>query len=125
VELLPGQHSFATSSGSTQYFDVLADGTISLENSVNGSVNGNTLTITGVAVTIDPTALGVTTLFVDGTGRDATAAFGLNLLPGQHSFAVNGGTIQYFDVLDDGTISLENPMDGSVNGNLLTLTAAS
>ena len=59
---------------------------------------------------------------MDDTGG-AAAPFALNLLPGRHSFFITGGSSQYFVLADDGTLSLENPQDGSVSGNTLTITA--
>jgi hypothetical protein len=41
------------------------------------------------------------------------------------SHTISGGrTAHFFDIADDGTLTLEDPQDGSVNGNILTITAA-
>src|SRR5262249_53318909 len=115
-----GQHAFYSGGGDWQYFDVAADGTITLENTIDGTVIGNTLTITGVAVSLDASALG-TPLYLDGVLQDSPVIT-VNLLPGQHAFYSGGGDWQYFDVAADGTISLENTVVGTVAGNTLTLT---
>jgi predicted outer membrane repeat protein len=125
VNLLPGVHFFGSYGGSSQYFTVDDDGTLSLKNALNGSVSGNTLTVTGRAVKIDAGALGTaqnpTPLYLDGILQAATLIT-VNLLPGRHSFASYGGAAQYFTIADDGTLSLENALNGSVNGSTLTLT---
>ena len=125
AHLLPGPHTFATYGGDFQFFDIDPAGAISLRNGALGTVSGNSLTITGIAVQIDATALGVGTLFVDGVGLDATAPFPINLLPGRHTFATAASTAaHFFDIAPGGTFSLVNPLDGSVMGNLLTITQA-
>jgi hypothetical protein len=123
--LLPGRHSFGTYGGSSRYFDVAADGTLSLENPKLGAVSGNGLTITGVAVDINAGALGTlqnpTPLYLDGILQSGTVITP-NLLPGRHAFASYGGAGQYFDIADDGTLTLENSLDGSVSSSALTIT---
>jgi autotransporter-associated beta strand protein len=128
--LLPGPHAFASLGGVAQFFDVGFDNDgnamVSLVNHTLGNVTGNTnLAITGIAMTIDARALGMATLFVDGVALDATNPIPINLLPGLHSFSTAASTgAHYFDIHDDGTITLVNPLDGTVDGNLLTITHA-
>jgi hypothetical protein len=70
-------------------------------------------------------ALGVTTLYVDGVALDATNLISMKLLPGLHAFATpTSKAAYYFNIDDKGMISLLNTLDGSVNGNLLTITSA-
>jgi autotransporter-associated beta strand protein len=126
AHLLPGSHAFASLGGVAQYFDVADGGVVSLQNGLLGTVIGNnSLTITGFPVNIDTKALGVTTLYVDGVALDATNLIHMKLLPGLHAFATPASkAAHYFNVGDQGMISLLNALDGSVNGNLLTLTQA-
>jgi hypothetical protein len=120
INLLPGRHTFFTTGGSTQFFDVAANGALTLENSRDGSVVGNTLTITGLVVSIDASDLG-TPLYLNGL-LEPTSAVTVNLLPGRHSFCTTSGSSQYFDIADNGAISLEDPRDGVVNGNNISIT---
>jgi hypothetical protein len=123
VHLLPGRHSYSTVFGEPQYFDVAAGtGAVTLEDTGLGTASGSSLTINGLAVTIDATALGVAALYVDWASHIATSPFSVQLLPGRHEFNTGSGTdITWFDVGENG-IRMENPLFGSGNGNRLTIT---
>jgi hypothetical protein len=86
---------------------------------VDGTVSGSTITLSGKAVTLNASALG-TPLYLDGV-QQASALLTVNLLPGRHSFW-SGGSTQSFDIANDGTLTLVNPLLGTVSGSTLTIT---
>jgi predicted outer membrane repeat protein len=121
ANLLPGPHVFASYGGAGQYFTIADDGTLSLDNLLNGSVTGNTLSITGRAVKIDASALGGA-LYLDGI-EQAGLVITADLLPGRHAFSVSGDSAaRYFTIAPDGTLSLDSAVNASVSGNTLTVT---
>jgi hypothetical protein len=121
AKLLPGRHGFVSNGGATQYFNIADDGTLSLENTRLGSVSGHTLTIRGLTVSIDASALGISSLTLDSIVYQA-GSITVNVLPGRHSFFIRGSTSLYFDVADDGYITIpatENGILSIMNGTTL------
>jgi hypothetical protein len=116
VKLLPGQHAVGTAAGLTPAtFTVGNDGTVGYDPSLQGALTGAgtaTLTVAGVSVPIDPTALDEPTFTVDGTAYNASAVATVLLLPGGHYLQTNAGT-EAFTVNADGTIAYD-PLLGNV-----------
>jgi hypothetical protein len=119
VNLLPGQHSLTTNGTDVTWFTVSADGTISYDPLLQGALTGSgttSLAVSGRAVTLDATALGVPSVSVDGVAYAATAPFSVNLLPGQHS--LNDGTnVISFIVNPDGTVTYDPALQGTLVGS--------
>ena len=119
TRLLPGQHAFWTYGGSSQSFTVANDGTIDYDSALDGFVSGrgtSSLAVTGVALTIDPTARGASYLWVDYTVLEATAPVTVRLLPGQHAVWFSTGLSYSFTVAADGTIDYDPALDGVFSG---------
>jgi hypothetical protein len=68
------------------------------------------------STTIDAGVLTGTTLWVDGIAYPTASPFRISLIPGGHSFYNWGGSIQYFAVADDGTISYDPALEGVMSG---------
>jgi hypothetical protein len=119
VNLLPGQHSLSTDGTDVTWFTVNADGTISYDPLLQGALTGSgttSLAVSGRAVTLDATALGVPSVSVDGVAYAATAPFSVNLLPGQHS--LNDGTnVISLSVNPDGTVTYDPALQGTITGS--------
>jgi phenolic acid decarboxylase len=119
TRLLPGQHAFWNYGGSSQSFTVANDGTIDYDSALDGFVSGrgtSSLAVTGVALTIDPTARGASYLWVDYTVLEATAPVTVRLLPGQHAVWFSTGLSYSFTVAADGTIDYDPALDGVFSG---------
>src|SRR5439155_1621814 len=86
VNLLPGQHFVNTYGGDPVDFTVAADGAVSYDPALGGVVSGgaNALSVHGVSVTVDATALPGTYTALDYDYEDASEPYQVNLLPGQH-----------------------------------------
>jgi hypothetical protein len=120
VNLLPGQHTLTTNGSDVTSFLVNSDGTVSYDPSLEGALTGSgtaALTVNGYAVTLDATALGVTSVALDGVWRDASAPLTINLLPGQHTLTTNGSDVTSFTVNPDGTVSYDPSLEGALTGN--------
>jgi hypothetical protein len=79
--------------------------------------------VTGYAVTLDASALGVPTVSVDGVAYDASAPLSAKLLPGAHSLSTNGTDAVAFTVNPDGTISYDPSLEGALTGSGTTALA--
>jgi hypothetical protein len=120
VNLLPGQHSLSATGNDTTSFAVNADGTISYDPSLEGALTGGgtrALAVNGYAVTLDASALGVPSLWLDGAAYDASASLSVNLLPGQHSLSTDGTNVIWFTVNADGTVSYDPALEGLLTGS--------
>jgi hypothetical protein len=122
VNLVPGAHTLTTNGSDVASFTVNADGTVgSASGALTGS--GSTLVVNGFAVTLDPTALGVAGLALDGRPLDGTAPSTVNLLPGQHTLTTNGTDVTMFTVNPDGTVSYDPALEGALTGSGTTALA--
>jgi hypothetical protein len=119
ANLLAGAHSLTTNGTDMTSFTVNADGTISYDPALEGALTGSgttALAVNGFAVTLDPTALGVSALALDGVAIDGTAASSVNLLPGQHTLATSGTDVTTFTVNADGTVTYDAALEGALTG---------
>ena len=120
VNLLPGQHSLTTNGTDVTAFTLNADGTVAYDPALEGALTGSgttALAVNGYAVTLDATARGAGSVSVDGVDHDATAAFSVNLLPGQHSLSINGTDVIWFTVNADGTLTYDDALAGALSGS--------
>jgi protein involved in polysaccharide export with SLBB domain len=120
AHLLPGQHYVYVTSYEETWFTVNQDGTIAYDAALEGVFSGagtTSLAISGRAVTLDASALGVTGLYVDGVLHDATAPFTVHLLPGRHYEYVTGYDMNWFTVNPNGTISYDAALEGALSGS--------
>ena len=88
------------------------------------------MTVNGVTVTVDATALTTPSLLSDYRASESTAAsFTLTLLPGVHNLEDPEGTGTFdYTVNNDGTISYDAALEGILSGqgtNQLTVNGAS
>jgi Ca2+-binding RTX toxin-like protein len=117
--LLPGQHFLNTPyHGPVVYFTVAADGTVDYDAALDGVFTGrgtSDLGVDGRTVTIDATALGVATLFIDNVSYAAQDPLLRQLLPGQHFVTVTGVTY-YFTVATDGSFDYAAELDSVLSG---------
>jgi hypothetical protein len=120
AHLLPGAHTFEEYAGGQVSFKVDAQGNVTWDQSFNGvltSTGQGQLTVQGVTVTIDATALPGATLYVDYgyTYSHATSStFPVTLLPGAHLLSIGGSTLS-FTVAPNGTITWPTSEDNELS----------
>jgi hypothetical protein len=117
--LLPGRHYLYVTGYEENWFTVNQDGTVSYDAALEGVFTGagtTSLKVNGAAVTLNASALGVASLYVDGVLHDATAPFTVTLLPGRHYLYVTGYEENWFTVNPDGTISYDAALEGAFTG---------
>jgi hypothetical protein len=117
LQLMPGQH-WVYAQGVYTYFTVNADGTLDYDASLDGALAGRgttSLSLVGRAVTLDLSALGVSTANVDGVWLDLAGPTALQLMPGQH-WVYAQGVFTYFTVNADGTLDYDASLDGALAG---------
>jgi hypothetical protein len=119
---LPGSLTLADPSGSTQSvtFTLGADGTVNYAPSLNNILSGrgtSTLTVQGVKVTIDATALSGLSLVVDGVTEQTKAPFTFTGLPGSLTLVgpQTGASIT-ITINPDGTINYDPSLDSYLSG---------
>jgi hypothetical protein len=118
VHLLPGRHSFFSYSN-RYYFTVGDDGlisTIEAPAGVASRVGSDTLTITGLPVTIDVSGLWRQCAFMAFDNVSGSDPRDMNLLPGRYWIYGFGGDWYYFTVEEDGTLSHEYDDDNNGDG---------
>jgi hypothetical protein len=117
--------------GAMVQFTVAADGTVTYDPSLEGVLTGagtSSLTVHGVAVTINATALTVANIILDYRTIEPTAApFTVLLLPGTQLLTDFSGTGVTFVVNPDGTLRFPASEDTllSLLGNVLIVLALS
>jgi hypothetical protein len=119
LHLLSGQHSLCTYGGTPVPVTVAADGNVSYDPNLEGILSGNgttSLSVNGVAVQIDASALSGTCLTLDNAAYDSTALLNLQLLPGRHVLK-NGSAPISFTVNTDGTVSYDPALEGVFSGS--------
>jgi hypothetical protein len=117
VQMSPGQH-YVYLQGVVTYFTVNANGTVDYDTSLDGALSGRgttTLALLGRAVTLDLSALGVTTADVDGAWVNLNGPTPLNFMPGQH-YVYLQGVVTYFTVNANGTVDYDTSLDGALSG---------
>jgi len=129
VVVLPGTQILRSDEGGGYiFFQANADGTIDYDASLNNVLSGRgltTLTVHGVTVNIDATALTPTTLYVNDpqTSYNSAMAFQVVVLPGGAVLRAVNGTDIFLTVNADGTIdydaSLNNVLSVSSDGTLI------
>src|SRR5262249_57928583 len=94
---------FLSTYGDPVYFSVAANGAVTVDPALAGVLTGglHALTVHGVSVTVDATALPGTYTALDYTYQDTTASYQVNLLPGQHLLYTYGDPV-YFSVAANG-----------------------
>jgi hypothetical protein len=117
--LAPSSHTITDSaSGASVAFSV--SGTVSYSASLEGVLSGagtSTLSVHGVAVTIDATALAVPSLLVDGLPENAATPFVFTGLPGSLTlFEPNSGKAINITIKLDGTIDYVSSLDSILSG---------
>jgi hypothetical protein len=126
LHFLPGRH-WSFLQGVYTYFTVNADGTLDYDASLQGALTGRgttSLSYLGRAVTVDITALGLSSAVIDGVTLDLPRPTALHFLPGRHwSYLQNVYT--YFTVNADGTLDYDASLEGALTGRgTTTLTLA-
>jgi hypothetical protein len=128
LTLTPGNHTLAEAGGGSVTFQVAVDGTVSYDSSLQGILSGqgtNLLTVNGVAVTINASALNDPYLALDYYIAEKPDTFQVRLLPGSHLFQTDGGgTGVSFTVDAAGNVSYDPSLQGILSGqgtNLLTV----
>src|SRR5262249_53548862 len=96
LNLLPGQHRLAGAGGGDPLtFTVRPDDPLDYDSALDNLLSGrgtHQLTVVGKAISIDVSALSTPDVAIDYYISDATsAAFPVNLLPGQHRLQGAGG----------------------------------
>jgi hypothetical protein len=126
ITVLPGPDLFAQAyTNNSVQFNVLANGTVTYDPSLEGVLTGtgtSTLTIHGVTVTVDATALqaDVPYLRLNGVSpsESTSAPFPITVLPGPNSLAqafTNDAVL--FNVGNDGTITWGPSLNGVLTSN--------
>ena len=121
LRMIPGQQFVDDlGDGAGLYFTVSNSGTVSYDPSLEGVVTGagtSTLTVQGVAVTIDASALTKTQLETGDGIFASTAPFTLRMIPGQQFIDDLGDDDGlYFKVSNSGTVSYDPSLEGVVTG---------
>jgi hypothetical protein len=127
VRLLPGLHWMSTTGDDNTYFSVNEDGTVAYDAALEGVLSGagtTSLAVNGSAVTLDPSALGASGLYLDGVFHDASGPFTVRLLPGLHWMSTTGDDNTYFSVNEDGTVAYDPSLEGALSGAGTTGLAA-
>ena len=102
-------------------FSLGQDGKVSYDTDLEGVLTGagtNSLTVRGVTVTIDTTALSIPTLVLDTSVAVTNAApFAFTALPGTYTLVdpQTGRAIQ-FTINPDGTIDYDHTLDNILSG---------
>jgi len=119
ASLLPGSHVLYTLGGDPVYFAVNTDGTIDYNAALDGVLSGRgtaTLTVNGVEITMDASALPGSYVSLDYVYYNGDAAISAALAPGSHVLYTLGGDPVYFTVNSDGTIDYAEELDGVLTG---------
>jgi hypothetical protein len=133
AHLLPGSHTLEEYGGAEVAFTVTPGGQVQYDSSLEGVLTGQNssqLTVNGVTITIDATALSTSEVSIDyEISRLSNAPFPLTLLPGLHLLESDGGTGQdTFSVnFSDkrGYVSYDSSLSNAFTGQgTATLTAA-
>jgi hypothetical protein len=121
LRLMPGQH-YVYAQGVYTYFTVNADGTLDYDASLDGALSGRgtaILSMQGRTLTLDISALGVSTAAIDGVWVNLAGPTALQLMPGQH-YIYAQGVYTYFTVNADGTLDYDASLDGALTGRSTT-----
>jgi hypothetical protein len=100
------------------YFTVNAAGTVDYDASLDGALTGRgttSLVVLGREVTVDVSALGLSSANIGGVWRDLPGPTALRFMPGTHYLYVQG-TLTYFTVNADGTVDYDASLDGALAG---------
>ncbi|MEU5693711.1 sigma-70 family RNA polymerase sigma factor [Actinosynnema sp. NPDC020468] len=120
LNLFPGDHAVQTPSGDRVPFRVDGQGLVhyAAEHLLDGEGTA-TLTVHGLALTVDFTDTSYSTMTVSGTGWPTPQPVRtLRLLPGAHTALSPNGLAAPFRLLDDGTVRTDSPLLEPVGSTL-------
>jgi Ca2+-binding RTX toxin-like protein len=118
ARLLPGQHFIQTNGGDVLWFNVAANGQVSYDASLEGTLTGSGTTelgIPGLQVTIDPTLSTASYFTLNYSTSDARTPTPFALTPGSH-FIVQAGEVHWFTVSKAGIIDYDPSLDTFFSG---------
>jgi DNA-directed RNA polymerase specialized sigma24 family protein len=115
LRLAPGEHHLVSTAGTKVDFRVTEDRLVDYDQSLDGYVSGRgtpTLTVTGVAVTVDVSDTAYYTTAVTGTGWPGVpeSVRTLHLLPGPHAVISPVGNKVDFRVTPAGAVDYDSPL---------------
>ena len=122
-QVLPGDYRFRSLAGPDCTFTVTPHGTIAYDPANDGFLSGRdsaTLTLRGVAITIDPQLLSHTDFYLVGgiipPWASTQAIYARQMLPGDYRFISLAGPDCAFTVTPHGTIAYDPANDGFLSG---------
>jgi Ca2+-binding RTX toxin-like protein len=119
IDLAPGDHFVYTHGSAVVWFKIEADGTVSYDPALEGIFTGqgtSALTVRGVEVQIDTSALFGTYMTVDYVPKTPGETLTTRLLPGDHFVYTHGSAVAWFKVETDGTVSYDPTLEGILTG---------